>query len=512
MSAPVRTGSGVLAVVQIVAVQFVGMPFAALLGVAAPARAQQVRGEVTTAARFWQVRPLVRDTVAPDRLDLGVGGRFELDGQAVDCGADGVCTRLIQGERADALGVTQDVALTAWGAGVRGLSATALLRARWDAAGDISLPRTDDPFDAILAYAEYARGSTRVRVGRQRTLGGLGSSGYDGAEVRADPVPWADASAYFGRALARGLEEPREEILAGVEDYAPRTSAWLAGGTVGFRPAASAAVRLRYQREVLRDRSGLLSERAALNVRFRAPGGIGITAAADYDFGFGRWGKASLSASAGLPAQAMRLQLTARRYVPYFELWTIWGLFSPVAFHEGEVAGAWTPRAALSLSTSVAYRRYEDADAPVIFDPLERDALRWAATADWHPSDAWSLRGAYAWENGAGAFRSSGNARVGWRPAARLELGVRAAADQQIREFRVGVGRLWSLGGDVAWGIGRTTWTGGLDAYRHSFRNRPGAFDWTQLRGWSALSVALGEEPEPIAPTLPPGLLPGGAP
>jgi len=476
-----------------------------------PLGAQEVRGQLTTTLRFWQLRPLVRDTVPPDSVESGFGGRPEFRGQPLDCEPSGECVRLAQGGRADALGLTQDLSITAWDLGMPGLSATALLRGRWDAAGDLALPRTDDPFDAILAYAEYVRGPVRARAGRLRALGGLGSSGYDGAEVRVDPWAPVSAAAYGGRSLARGLEEPRDEILAGIDDFAPRRGAYLIGGTVAVRPAPGSAIGLRYQREILSDRSALLSERVSLDARVDAPLGLRVSGGADYDFAFGRVGKASISVARALPAARARVVATARRYVPYFELWTIWGFFSPVAYHEGELAAAWSPAETASVTASAAYRRYGDADAPVVFDPLEEDALRLAASGAWSPDERWTLRGSYAWENGVGAFRSTGSLRAAWRASETVEVALRAAAYQQIREFRVGEGAVWSGGADGSWAIADgAALTVGLDAYRQTFENRPSAFDWTQLRGWSAFTVRFGGEPGASAPRLPPRLLPGG--
>jgi hypothetical protein len=470
---------------------------AALACVPGAVGAQQARGHVSSTARFWQVRPLVRDTVPRDSLTSGVGGRLEFDGRPVDCApADGPCTLLSQGDRSAAVGVTHDVSFTAWDLGVRGLSATGLLRARWDAGGDLALPRTDDHFDAILAYLELQRGLLRARAGRLRALGGLGSSGYDGVEIRVDPVRRLSATAYGGRSLARGLEEPRDEILGGVDDFAPRRDAYLVGGSVGLQAGPDAALTARYQREILSDRSVLLSERASLDLWARAPGGVSVTGALDYDFGSGRVGKGSLAVARSIPRAGLRVVATGRRYVPYFELWTIWGFFSPVAYHEGELAATWAGPGDTRLTAAAGYRRYEDTEAPIIFDPLEDDALRLALSGATSWGRDWSATATYAWENGVGAFRSAGSARVAWRPLEELVVALRAAAFQQIREFRVGEGVVWSGGADVAWSITPTTeLTAGLDAYRQTFENRPAAFDWTQLRGWSALRVRFGEDP-----------------
>ena len=101
-------------------------------------------------------------------------------GEAVHCptfGAD--CVRYTPRDVVHGVVATQDVSATAWGFGLQGLSATILLRGRTNLADDLRWPRSDDPFDAILAYAQLQRSVFRVRAGRQQNISGLGFSGYD---------------------------------------------------------------------------------------------------------------------------------------------------------------------------------------------------------------------------------------------------------------------------------------------------------------------------------------------
>jgi hypothetical protein len=199
---------------------------------------------------------------------------------------------------------------------------TAALRARADVSGDFIWPRSDDHFDAILAYAEYDREPFRVRLGRQRTTGGLGFYGFDGLSVLVERSRRWSVEAYGGRSLARGLYEPRNEALRGIEDFVPDRDAYLIGGWGEVEPLAGTVVSLRYQREIWSDRSALLSERASADARTDRFAPVSLSAGADYDFGFGNIGKANVTAR--LPLGRFAVEATGRRYVPYFELWTIW--------------------------------------------------------------------------------------------------------------------------------------------------------------------------------------------
>ena len=106
-----------------------------------------------------------------------------------------------------AFAATQDVSFTAWGFGVTGLSATVHLRGRAGLGADFAWPRADDPFDALLGYAQLVRGGWTVRLGRQEVRSGLGFASFDGgsAEVRLGP---AEIEGYAGRSLGMGLRDP----------------------------------------------------------------------------------------------------------------------------------------------------------------------------------------------------------------------------------------------------------------------------------------------------------------
>ncbi|HUG40520.1 MAG TPA: hypothetical protein VMM12_08550 [Longimicrobiales bacterium] len=467
----------------------------AFLLLAGPLAAQDARGSALTTVRYVTLRPLALDSVA--RADVTQEGRiFTYQGRRVTC-IPGLawCTFYRPADVEHGVVATQDVSATAWGFGVRGLSATVLVRGRADLNGDFLWPASDDHFDAILAYAQLQRSIYRLRLGRQRTLSGLGFSGFDGLDILVDPLPWLRAEAYAGRSLARGLNEPRHEALQGIEPFLFDRDALLFGGFVEAEPRAGTSLGLRYQREIWTDRAALLTERASLDVRSDLPGPLRMDAALDYDFAFGHVGKAHLRLRSALPDGWGWAQLTGRRYLPYFELWTIWGFFSPVAYHEAEASATITRWRPLTLWASAAHRVYDDTDAPIVFGGITTTAERLALGARW-TRGPWLAHGEYRLELGFGAVLSSADTELRWRAGDAVTLVARASAFQQIAEFRLGDNVVLGggLGADLTLprGLGLRA---GADLYRQAYENRQSAADWDQLRAHTILTVPFGAEP-----------------
>lgn len=471
--------------------------FAALAGLAVTggADAQGVRGQAVTTARYVEIRPIALDSVPRSEVNELPNGRLEFEGRPVTCRGD-VCTFHRSRPAEAAVALTQDVRMTGWGLGLEGLSASLHVRGRDDVGSEFVWPRTDDAFDVLEGYLQFVEGPLRARAGRLRLATGLGFGSYDGASVQVTPIEELRLEAYVGRSLARGLSEPRHEALRGAGTFFPDRNAWLVGGAVGAEPVPGTALTARYQREIWTDLSGLVSERASLDARSDVLHPIRLVGSLDWDFAFGRVGKAHLGARLPLAEGRVSLEVTGRRYVPYFELWTIWGFFDPVAYHEGDVRVSWAPDARTALWVEGGYRFYGDADTEPIFGPVEDDAWRAGAGGSLRPSDAWRLSGSYRIERGAGAFLSSGQADARWRPVDRLWVAAHASASQQIEEFRIGEGVVLGGGGSAGFELtDRVELSLGAALYRQTFEDRPGAVDWNQVRAWSALRVAIGSDP-----------------
>jgi hypothetical protein len=460
------------------------------------AHAQGVRGSATTTVRYIEMRPIVQDTVPEGQVTMLPDGSFEFNGVPVICVTGLGCVFYRPADVQHAVVATQDIGLTTWGWGVQGLSFTTLLRIREDLGGELVWPRSDDRFDAILAYGELNRGDFRTRLGRQRSNSTLGFTGYDGANVVWDGLAMTSLEAYGGRSLMRGLSEPRSEALRGVQEFAMDTLVtWLIGAAARYEPVRGTAIGLRYQREIWQNRAGLVSERAALEFGSSQFRPVIVDAAVDYDFAFGTIGKAHATVRAPV-LPGVTLEATGRRYIPYFELNTIWGFFSPVGYHEAEGRATWRPRPALTAWASAAWRRYEEAEATVIFRPIAQEGTRFTAGASWRLMPQLALDGSYRMERGFGAFVSSGDAAIAWRPLDRLEVTLDGTAFQQIEQFRVGEGVVYGGGGSVNVMLTRqVTLSGGGNIYRQDFRNRPTMADWNQRRGWLALRAGVGGDP-----------------
>lgn len=458
--------------------------------------AQGVRGSAQTTVRYYEIRPLVDDTIAFEDVEARDDGTFYFDGRQVVCNTTAFCVRFVSGAKQGAAMLTQDVGMTAWGLGIEGLSATVQLRGRADIGGDaFQWPRADDPFDAILGYAELLRGDFRVRAGRLQNASGLGFSSYDGAHVLYTPFRVLRVQFFGGRSLAKGLYEPRHEALEGIEQFFPDRNAAIFGGEVEVGPWPHTNIAARYQREIWWDRSALVSERASVDVTSSVLAPLQVRAGLDYDFAFGRVGKANLNVSAPVHERVM-LEARASRYVPYFELWTIWGYFNPVGYHQIEGRAAWRARDGLQLRGSVGYRRYEDAHAPVIFDELARDAVSAQVDAVWNATSRITLDGSYRLERGYGAYLGSADLSARYQWNERVGFSLDGTAFQQIEQFRLGDGVVLGGGGSID--VHVTSFadlSGGAHVYRQTWDNRSGDPDWNQVRAWAALRVGFGRDP-----------------
>jgi hypothetical protein len=455
--------------------------------------AQGYRGRASTSLQLVELRPLGADTVPRSDVVTDAAGRFLYRGIEVSCVLSSVCTGYLPLGEEHTVAATQDLGLTVWGLGIRGLSGTAHVRGRARSGGEIVWPRSDDDFDAITAYAQLQRGPLRIRAGRMDIQSGLGFSAFDGASASYTRGALR-GELYGGRSLARGLREPAQDAFRGLDDLFLDQSVLLIGASVSGRLRGTAATG-RYQREILRDRSSLVSERGSLDVsttrgRFRLRGAL------DYDFAREQVGKGELTWSMPLRESRWLVELSARRYVPYFDLSTIWGFFEPVSYWEVTGRLGWSRTADVAAWISGGRRSYADTETAVIFEPMRDVGWRGDLGARWRLAPDWMVEGRYQLEWGPGGFLSGADVSTRYTVSTRIAASLSALTFQQIEEYRLGQGRAFggSAAVDVAWNE-RISLGAGASLIRHRDGGNVFTSPWSQSRAWTLLRVEIGRDP-----------------
>jgi hypothetical protein len=457
--------------------------------------AQGYRGWASTSVQLVELRPLGLDSVPRADVLTDAQGRFLYQGNEVSCVLATVCTGYLPLGDERTLAATQDLGLTLWGLGLEGLSVTTHVRARARAGTDVVWPRSDDDFDALLAYAQLLRGPVRVRAGRLEVRSGLGFSGFDGGSASYELGGYR-AEVYGGRSLARGLREPQNEALRGLDDFLLDQGVIMLGVSASGRPLDT-PITARYQREILRDRSGLVSERISFDAVRAFPSSV-LSGSIDYDFSFERVGKGHVTLSVPLQEGRWLLEATALRYVPYFDLSTIWGIFEPVSYSELLARIGWSAGGALGAWVSGGRRSYGDTETAIIFQPMRDTGWRADVGARWAPSERWSASGAYQLEWGPGGFLSSAEASLRLEATSALTASFSALSFQQIEEYRLGEGRAFGGGASADYALGeQASVSAGFSLIRHRDGGNVFTSPWNQARAWSSLRFALGRDPGP---------------
>lgn len=458
--------------------------------------AQSVRVTGTTTFQYVEVRPLVNDSV-PVADVTGEGLlRFSEDGRLVRCAdTTGICKFTRSGNPVSTVPATQDISLSVWGVG-QGIRGYARVRGRGVLFGEDGLwPRSDDDHDVLVAYAEIDRGPIRMRVGRQWKVSGLGYYNFDGgsALVRRGGLV---LEAFAGWSLARGLNEPRtSESLEAIESFAPEARGHIFGGQLSYRPRVGTAVTVLYQREIRADRAGLFSERVAVDAVMRRGRGS-VEGSLEVDLALRTVNEAQVRAWL-VPWPQLGVGVYGRRYRPFFELWTIWGAFSPVGFDEFGGNALWSVAGGAStIEVRAARRKYHETDASSTFGPVRSTGWNVGVTGSTLLGGQWLVQGGLRTDIGFGAAKDNGYVRVRRQFNDGTLVGVHLQAFQRIYEFRVDEGTVVGVGGDVSVRMGpRARISGSLTTYRHMVGDASPGVDWSQLRGSLRLAWTMGTEP-----------------
>ncbi|HUH13597.1 MAG TPA: hypothetical protein VMK65_10825 [Longimicrobiales bacterium] len=475
-------------------------PMLALLAVAlvaGEARAQSVRVSGSTSVRYVELRPLVRDSVPAQDVE-GTGLLRQLpDGRVVRCvPGEAFCRDTRVGERASTVPVIHDVQASAWGLG-EGVRVFAHLRAR-DAWADAPglWPRAEDALELLAAYGDLERDRLRVRAGRQWKVSGLGFYNFDGVSVGVRPSAGGWVEAYGGRSLMRGLSESRTGgALEAIESLAPPASGLLLGVQGRWRSPDHVAASATYQVDFRPDGEGVYSELAIADGIVRL-GAAAIEGSVEVDAAAGDLNEARVRLRSA-PIGPLVLHGEARRYRPYFELWTIWGAFSPVGFDEVRGGATWAAADARLLARlEGSYRAYPDSETDAAGPGFRHIGWGLGGNVTWTPSTRWRVDGAYRADAGFGAARRDGHVNLLRRFGDSGTVSLHALAFQRLFEFRLDEGTVAGLGAEGTLRLGeRVRASGSFTTYRHLDAGSTPDFDWSQRRGSLRVEWTLGPEP-----------------
>jgi uncharacterized membrane protein len=461
-----------------------------LLAAVVPARlaAQGYRLRMDSRVQAVAYRGVTFDSVAA--VDTAT-----VPGYALQCNPNGYCTFYRPGPIVHAAPVTTTADVTVWGLGIPGLSVRAIGRAVGDLSSGDNWPGTSSHAQLLEGYAQYAAERWTAQLGRQTVATRFGFTGFDGGRVTVrEARRGLDATAYAGWGLWRGSVLPvTSPALNPLDEFRPPERTIVAGAGAGWTSPRVDA-RVSYEREVDPSADYFVSERVGLDVVARPYAGVSLAGGADYDLAQGWWGSAS--ATVGYLAPGGRFNATAgvRRYRPHFDLWTIWGAFSPVPYTAVDGSVAVKPVARLALRAQGEHYRFANSETATPLVSVENSGWRfsWGATFTLAPS--WVLDGGYRAEFGPGASSRGFEGGVTYTGGDRLSLTAHAATLDRPLEFRFDESSLDLIGLVVDYRpMSRLRVQ--LDASRYTEdrkRPDPAAFSWDQVRVGARVIMLFG--------------------
>lgn len=477
--------------------------------VVSPVKAQEYRLRLESSFQSVSFRGVSLDSVlATQTVLLPDGARETTDGFAVRCGiADTYCFFFRPGSVQSAQPSVTSAAATIWGLGLSGLSLRVDGRLALDMGNSNTWPGTEPALQLLEGYAEYSVARVTARLGRQVYASRLGFTGFDGARATGRLVGGRiEVDGYLGWGLGRGSALPvTSEALNPLDDFQPRQRQIVAGAGASFTHSQGTA-RLDYQREVDPRSDYFVSERAAMAGTLRLPSRFTLDLGAEYDLAMAEWG----SADATLRYSGRDVTASAgyQRYRPHFELWTIWGAFSPVGY--SGMNGAITVRPLKNLSVRARGSRFwfdeTETETPLV--SVEDRGWQLSFGASYTASPRLAISVDHSTEFGPGGSYTSVNGNVSYLPHPSITLSLYGGRLNRPLEFRFDEATLYHLGVDGLWRISER-WEGRVSAARFfEERDRPdaGAFDWAQTRITARISVFLGWDGDrsPLPAALPP--------
>ena len=478
---------------------------AALAALGGPtAHAQGYRVRLDTRLQTASFRGVDLDSIPAADAIAGAGGGLETaDGFAVTCGFDGFCRFFRPGAPIRSAPLVQQVDGTAWGFGLTGVSVRMNARLLTDLTAADAWPGTEPALQLLEGYAEYAAAAFTARAGRQELTSALGPVGFDGGRLLIRHArTHLDGEIFAGWGLARATALPiTSPALNPLDEYRPLQRGIVVGGGLGWT-GVGASLRADYLRELEGDTHYFVSERAALAGELRPMARWSLSGSAEYDLAEGWWG----TADARLRYVATRVTAEAgvRRYRPRFDLWTIWGAFSPVPYTAG-TASLWVrPVPRLELRGSAERYAFAPTETSTPLVDVEDAGWRVGGGATFAITPRWSVDADLRSEFGPGAASWQLEGGLSYAPRTAMILSARAATLRRPLELRFDDARVNMLALDATVPLGGAL-QASLGAARYGeARRRPDAagVDWNQTRLYVRLTALLGRQADQLP--LPP--------
>jgi hypothetical protein len=254
------------------------------------------------------------------------------------------------------------------------------------------------------------------------------------------------------------------------------------GGALVTWTSRVADLRFDWQRQVDGGTNNLLSEQLALSGSLRPARQWTLTGGGAYDLAQGLWGTADLSLRFAAPA--INAAVTARRYLPHFDLYSVWTAFSPVPYKGIYGTATVTPWRGIQLRGRAEYYKFDNADATTPLVTVRQDGWRWTVGATLLRLQRWTFDGGYIYQVNPGASAWGVDGTVAYQPSPALTLRVFGSTLNRPLEYRYETSMVQTVGFNVNWQALGNLQVSGIVNEIFEQRQRPdnSGFDWNQTQ------------------------------